>query len=90
MTPRRRDRPRKVLDPQASAAPDGVSHGTSDPSGAPKGGGRRKRRRVVRPGVGGDPIIPGPSADDSDVGWHERAEDDTNDERLRRDVPPHW
>ena len=53
-------------------------------------GRRRKRRRVVRPGVGGDPVIPARSADDSDVGWHQTAGDSTNDERLRRDVPPHW
>jgi len=25
---------------------------------------------------------------DLDVGW--RAADDSNDDRLRRDVPPHW
>lgn len=50
---------------------------------------RRKRQRVVRPGVGDEPVIPGRSADDTDVGWHEGA-DDSNDERLRRDVPPHW
>ena len=58
-----------------------------DPAAGPNG--RRKHRRVVRPGVG-DPVIPARSADDSDVGWHEKAGDSTNDERLRRDVPPHW
>jgi len=52
--------------------------------------GRRTRRRAVRPGVGGEPVIPSRSADDSDVGWHEGAGEATNDERLRRDVPPHW
>ena len=52
--------------------------------------GRRKRRRVVRPGVVGDAVVPGRSADDADAGWHERAGDDTNDDRLCRDVPPHW
>ena len=52
---------------------------------------RRKGRRVVRPGVGGDPVVPGPSSDDSDVGWHEGSgANDSNDDRLRRDVPPHW
>ncbi|PVU83470.1 hypothetical protein DDP54_11210 [Cellulomonas sp. WB94] len=34
------------------------------------------------------PLIPDRSADDSDTGWHEGA--DSNDERLLRDVPPHW
>jgi hypothetical protein len=29
------------------------------------------------------------SADDSDVGW-QAVGDDSNDDRLRRDVPPHW
>ena len=51
--------------------------------------GRRKHRRVVRLGVG-DPVMFARSADDGDVGWHEKAGDSTNDERLRRDVPPHW
>ena len=52
--------------------------------------GRRTRRRAVRPGVGGEPVIPSRSADDSDVGWHEGSGESTNDERLRRDDPPHW
>ncbi|HEX5334219.1 MAG TPA: hypothetical protein VFW79_16435 [Cellulomonas sp.] len=34
------------------------------------------------------PLIPDRSADDSDTGWHEGS--DSNDERLLRDVPPHW
>jgi hypothetical protein len=33
------------------------------------------------------PVLPR-SADDTDAGWGERPHDD--DERLRRDVPPHW
>jgi hypothetical protein len=44
--------------------------------------------RVV-PRVDDDsPLIPDRSADDSDTGWHEGS--DSNDERLLRDVPPHW
>lgn len=35
------------------------------------------------------PLIPTRSADDSDTGWGERS-DDANDDRLLRDVPPHW
>ena len=34
------------------------------------------------------PLIPTRSADDSDTGWGERVE--SNDDRLLRDVPPHW
>ena len=34
------------------------------------------------------PLIPDRSADDSDTGWGDGS--DSNDERLRRDVPPHW
>jgi len=67
--------------------------GSVDSSGAATGRprARRKGRRVVRPGVGGDPVVPGPSSDDSDVGWHEGSgSNDSNDDRLRRDVPPHW
>jgi hypothetical protein len=35
------------------------------------------------------PLIPTRSSDDSDTGWGERP-DDANDDRLLRDVPPHW
>ena len=71
----------------------GTLAGSVDPSGTVPGRARarRKGRRVVRPGVGGDPVVPGPSSDDSDVGWHEGSgANDSNDDRLRRDVPPHW
>ncbi len=43
---------------------------------------------VVRRVIDDSPLIPGLSADDSDMGWHEGS--DSNDERLLRDVPPHW
>ena len=36
-----------------------------------------------------DPALPVRSLDDGDVGWGERVPD-SNDDRLRRDVPPHW
>lgn len=32
--------------------------------------------------------VPFRAADDSDVGWGDA--DDANDDRLRRDKPPHW
>lgn len=35
------------------------------------------------------PVIPGRSADDSDTGWGDERSD-SNDDRLLRDVPPHW
>lgn len=38
--------------------------------------------------VDDEPLLPGRSADDSDAGWHEGS--DSNDDRLRQDVPPHW
>ncbi|MFP5347363.1 MAG: hypothetical protein ACLGIA_10065 [Actinomycetes bacterium] len=41
------------------------------------------------------PVIPDRSADDEDVGWgdedgSDRLGDGPNDERLRRERPPHW
>ena len=35
-----------------------------------------------------EPAIPFRAVDDSDVGWG--TEGDGNDDRLRRDKPPHW
>jgi hypothetical protein len=35
------------------------------------------------------PLIPDRSADDTDTGWGDR-DSDSNDDRLLRDVPPHW
>ncbi|WNB85107.1 hypothetical protein [Cellulomonas sp. ATA003] len=53
--------------------------------------GRRGPRRAVRSGAGeADPLVDLRAADDSDVGWQTPPASDTNDERLRRDVPPHW
>jgi hypothetical protein len=43
---------------------------------------------VVHRVIDDSPLIPDRSADDSDTGWHEGS--DSNDERLLRDVPPHW
>jgi hypothetical protein len=55
-------------------------------SDIPTGG--RPDDRTPRP-VDDGPLIPDRSADDSDTGWGERGED-SNDDRLLRDVPPHW
>jgi hypothetical protein len=47
---------------------------------------------VTRPDPDGEPddkpVLPVPSVDETDVGWGEAPEPD--DERLRRDRPPHW
>jgi hypothetical protein len=47
---------------------------------------------AARAGAGGRPEPEPPvafrSKDDSDVGWGREA--DSNDDRLRRDKPPHW
>ena len=42
------------------------------------------------------PVIPDRSADDADLGWGDddhhtgRGGDQSNDERLQRERPPHW
>lgn len=41
------------------------------------------------PALDDDRALPVRSLDDGDVGWGESAAD-SNDDRLRRDVPPHW
>ena len=68
-------RPVPAVDPaEASAEPD--ARMTSAPRPQP------------RPRPDGVPLIPERSRDDSDAGWNDGP--DSNDERLRRDVPPHW
>jgi hypothetical protein len=57
----------------------------STPSSEPQPAGTDR----PRPPVDDAPLIPDRSADDSDTGWgDERSE--SNDDRLLRDVPPHW
>jgi hypothetical protein len=58
---------------------------------------RRGPRRAVRRGTERE-TVPGVSSDERPAGWGEGADGGTapdaehgsNDERLRRDVPPHW
>lgn len=54
---------------------------------------RRRHRRAFgggpAPGTSEDPVLPDRSRDDSDVGWGDRPPGD-DDDRLRREVPPHW
>ncbi len=73
------------MTPHPSPEPAPAAPGT--PAPAPTV--RRPRRRAVRPGAGDpDPSVVQRAPDDLDVGW--QPSDDTNDDRLRRDVPPHW
>ena len=37
----------------------------------------------------GDELLPEQSADDTDAGWGERPDVDTDDDRLTREKPPH-
>lgn len=51
----------------------------------------RRHRRVVRPGAETE-AVSGLSGDETPAGWSESqaSRDDSNDDQLRRDVPPHW
>ena len=77
---------------EPGSEPSAESSGPAEVSaeGAPGevDGGRRGRRRVVRPGTERETVL-GSTSDDVDSEAAERG-DDSNDERLRRDVPPHW
>lgn len=67
----------------------------ADDAGAPAVRRIRGSRRVVRPGAPGADPAPQEQADavkareDTDATWGARASD-SNDDQLRRDVPPHW
>ncbi|MBL0888433.1 hypothetical protein [Myceligenerans indicum] len=57
---------------------------------------RRGARRVVRPGNEREAVL-GVSSDEREPGWGEAKGEqsaagghESNDERLLRDVPPHW
>ena len=47
-------------------------------------------RPAAAPGVPDEPVLPDRGVDDTDQGWGEPPEDDDPDDRLRREVPPHW
>lgn len=51
----------------------------------------KRPRRAVRPQAARDdaPLIPDRSAEDTDAAWGDERTD-SNDDRLLRDVPPHW
>jgi hypothetical protein len=46
------------------------------------------RRRIARRPASTGPVLPTVTDDERDVGWGEAPEPD-DDERLRREVPPH-
>lgn len=63
-------------------------------SDAPRPPGRRGHRRVVRKGPEREAVA-GLSADEAPSAWADEvagsgSAGDANDDRLRRDVPPHW
>jgi hypothetical protein len=37
-----------------------------------------------------DEVLPEQTSDDTDRGWSERPDDESDDERLIREKPPHW
>ena len=47
----------------------------------------RRPRRAVRPGR--EEPVHSPTSDDADLGWGDAPVPD-DDDRLRREVPPHW
>ena len=73
---------------------DGPTTAAEPNDGAPR---RRKPRRAVRRGTEREAVL-GVSVDERPAGWGEgvdgggaaEAGHTSNDEQLRRDVPPHW
>jgi hypothetical protein len=59
-----------------------------EPKLATRPEGREPAHRAQPDQVAAEPVLPR-SPDDSDVGWGGRADGD-DDERLLREVPPHW
>jgi hypothetical protein len=37
-----------------------------------------------------DEVLPEQTSDDTDLGWGEQQDEAAEDERLRREKPPHW
>lgn len=70
-------------------APDSGHNGVVDPVDPSRA---RRPRRVVRLGAE-QAAVGGMSSDETPQGWGDGTGEDTsdsNDERLRRDVPPHY
>lgn len=72
----------------AHSGPNRSAPTRSAPTQGPEGGERRPRR-AVREGSE-QTVVPGVTQDELDLGGEGAGRGDGNDERLRRDVPPHW
>jgi hypothetical protein len=84
----------KVSAPEPTAGPSDDRASSSPPRPTATGPAADLAERVAAgrrtgPADGDDPALAGRSLDDGDLGWGERVED-SNDDRLRRDKPPHW
>lgn len=76
-------RHRRVVRPSVVDDPAGGQDApTEDASGAAPAASPPTRS------VADDPVIPNRAAEDCDAVWGDSA--DSNDRRLREDVPPHW
>ncbi|MBU4213645.1 MAG: hypothetical protein KJ792_03210 [Actinobacteria bacterium] len=90
--PERPGRPRRAVRPSGTVGHDeGVLrsvHAAAAPVPPPPVVPVREPRSLPD-GPGADPALPVRSLDDGDLGWG-GSTDDSNDDRLRQDVPPHW
>lgn len=66
--------------PQLPAPARGPEPEAADPTEAP--------RPTVGRADSALPVVPARAAEDSDAAWGDGP--DSNDQRLREDVPPHW
>lgn len=79
-------------DTAAENQPDRDQASADTTQDATRAGARpRRNRRVIRPGTEVE-AVSGVSGDETPAGWSESsaAHGDSNDDQLRRDVPPHW
>jgi len=78
-------------EPGADSVPDATGHQVgSTVSGGTQAASTTPARSSAQPGAGTDDLWRATrSADDSDRGWG-REEPTSNDDRLRREKPPHW
>lgn len=77
-----------VAEPVTGAAREAASGATGSRRPSASSSPRPASEEIPAPAATEVPLVPNRSADDSNLGWHEV--EDSNDDRLRRDVPPHW
>jgi len=70
---------------RGDAVRDDVAHDPTAVTGRAGEGGSA----TAQPDAAREPAVATRSADDSDVGWGDRAAG-SNDDRLHQDKPPHW